>query len=480
MTIAAAVLRHLKHNRIAYRECPHARVDNLMEAAGACGVAPFEVARAILLRDDAGLLLAVLPLSMSLDFSALKAWLRRDFRPVSGPEADRLFPDCAPGCRPPFGELYGLPVVVERSLMDLPQVYIEPGCPSSLLRLSGRDFQFLLGRPQRGRFAVHPVPTGEGEGPNCASEDVIEQLAAASDYRPPEEEEVRRRLEQVYRLPAMPAVATQILSLVADPNCTAKELAELVEMDPSIAAQVIRYARSSFFGYRGSVDSIQTAISRVLGFDIVCNLAVGISAGRVFRLPAEGPLGLNAFWRHAVYTASLAQALVRNMPNGGAFKPGTAYLAGLLHNFGILLLGHMFPPEYAFLNKLAAFNPECPLVSIERKLLGMGAAQKLISLGHAQMGARLMRHWNMPPEIIAVTEFHHDGEYQGDFADYVSLIRLVNALLARQGIGDEPARDIEPQELARFGLDEAVVEAASARLLAGGDELDRVARLMVA
>lgn len=478
MTIAAAVLRHLKHNHIAFRECPHPRVGCLHEAAQSCGIAAFEVARTVLLRDAMGMVVAVVPLNTTIDFTRLRAWLKRDLRPVAGPEADRLFPDCAPRCHPPFGDLYGLNTIVERGLLELPQVYFEPGCPSSLVRVSGRDFQFLLGRASRGAFTelAKGAPGTGGDAPA----DVVEQLARDSNYRPPSEEEVRRRLEQVYRLPAMPAVATRILALVADPNCTAKSLAELIEMDPSIAAQVIRYARSSFFGYRGTVDSIQAAITRVLGFDIVCNLAVGIAAGRVFRLPADGPLGLNAFWRHAVYAASLAQALVRHMPERVGLKPGTAYLAGLLHNFGILLLGHMFPPEYAFLNRLVAAYPETPLSVIERRLLGMGGAQKLISLGHAQMGGRLMRHWNMPPEVVAVTERHHDPAYEGEAADYVMLIRLVNALLARQGMGDEPGAVLEPAWLSRFELDARIVDTVAAHLFAGGDELDRIAVLMTA
>ncbi|MBI2380059.1 MAG: HDOD domain-containing protein [Gammaproteobacteria bacterium] len=475
MTIAAAVLRHLKSNHIVFRECPHPRAANLSESAHHCDLAGFEVARTVLLRDEHGPLMAVLPLNTQIDFNRLRIATRRSLRPICGPEVDRLFPDCAPGCRPPFGELYGLPVVVERSLTDLPQVYFEPGCPSSLIRVSGKDFAFLLGRAPRAEFAAL---TETGAAPTCLSNEAVLELARETHYAPPDDEEVRKRLEQVYRLPAMPAVATQILSLVANPQCTAKELAELVEMDPSIAAQVIRYARSSFFGYRGSVDSIQIAITRVLGFDIVCNLAVGIAAGRLFKLPNEGPLGLNAFWRHAVYTASLAQALVRRMPDASLVKPGTAYLAGLLHNIGVLLLGHMFPPEYAFLNKLLALKPECPLPILERRLMGMGSAHKLISLGHAQMGGRLMRHWNLPEEVIAVTERHHETVVEGPATPYVRLIQVVNAVLSRQGIGDAACSEICPGWLESLGLSLEAVDAVASQLFAGGEDLDRVARLM--
>lgn len=474
MSIAAAVLRHLKNNPVVYREITHVPCARLHQAADACGLAPGEVAQVLMLKDGVGaLLMAILPLEATLDIGKLQTWLRRDLRVVSGVEVDNQFPDCTPGCHPPFGELYGLSLVVDESLLGWPQVYFGSGSPSTLLCCSGRDFLFLLGRAPRGDFIVRAAPA-------TASRPPAPVPTPAPAYQPPSESEIRKRLEEVYRLPAMPAVATQVLQLVSDPSCTAKDLADLVEKDPSIAAQVIRYARSSFFGYRGTVDSIATAITRVLGFDIVSNLALGIAAGRVFRLPAEGALGLNTFWRHGVYAASLSQALARTLPERLGVKAGTAYLAGLLHNFGVLLLGHMFAEEYAQLNARLAEQPDLALPDAERQLFGEGLAQKGLSLGHNALGGYLMRHWNMPGEIIMVTEHHHDAEFLGEHEAYVHLIRIVNALLARHGIGDDKHASVQPAWLAALSLTPESVERVFTQLMADGEALDGLAQQMVA
>ncbi|HEV8078537.1 MAG TPA: HDOD domain-containing protein, partial [Marinobacter sp.] len=62
-------------------------------------------------------------------------------------------------------------------------------------------------------------------------------------------DDVAARLQKLYRLPPMPALALRILALTAEPEATAKQLAEVIELDPSMTAQLMRYARSALFGY---------------------------------------------------------------------------------------------------------------------------------------------------------------------------------------------------------------------------------------
>jgi HD-like signal output (HDOD) protein len=120
---------------------------------------------------------------------------------------------------------------------------------------------------------------------------------------------IEKRIEQVYELPPMPELGTRILELRSNPNASAQQLANIVQLDPSLAAQVIRYASSPYYGYRGRITNVQEAISRVLGYDMVFNLALGLAVGRSFRIPDEGPLGLTRFWEHAVCSAILVQKI---------------------------------------------------------------------------------------------------------------------------------------------------------------------------
>ncbi len=243
---------------------------------------------------------------------------------------------------------------------------------------------------------------------------------------------IERRIEQVYRLPPMPELGRRILALQSNPNASAQQLGQIVELDPSLAAQVIRYASSSYYGYPGRITNIQDAIARVLGYEMVLNLALGMATGRSFKIPEAGPLGLSSFWERAICMAVLTQKLAPLVPASLRPAAGEAYLCGLLHDFGVLLLGHLFPPEFQLLNRMSALHPDQPLSDIERNVLGMGEAREMLALGHARIGAWLMQTWKMPESIQITLLEHHNPGYSGDHQVLVHLVQLAEGLLRQR------------------------------------------------
>jgi HD-like signal output (HDOD) protein len=134
----------------------------------------------------------------------------------------------------------------------------------------------------------------------------------------------------------------------------------------------------------------------------------------------------------------LSQKIGACMPAARRPQPGFSYLCGLLHDFGVLLLGHLFLPEFRLLNKFAAANPDKTLTELEGRLLGMGGARDLLAMGHARIGAWLMEAWNMP-EAIAITLLeHHNPEYRGEHEVSVHLIQLSDLILSRASDLPEP------------------------------------------
>lgn len=251
---------------------------------------------------------------------------------------------------------------------------------------------------------------------------------------------VAQRIERVYALPPMPELGERILALQSDPHASARQLADIVQLDPSLAAQVIRYANSPYYGYNGRITTIQEAIARVLGYDLVMNLALGLAAGRSFHIPDRGPLGLSRFWENAVCSAVLVQKLGAALPESmRPPPPGLCYLGGLLHDFGILLLGHLFPPEFQLLNKFAQTHPGKSVAELEQCLLGMGQARDLLAMGHARIGAWLMEAWRMPEAICVTLLEHHNPGYAGDHDLLVHLVQLSDFLLMHENNLPEPA-----------------------------------------
>jgi len=288
---------------------------------------------------------------------------------------------------------------------------------------------------------------------------------------------IEKRIEQVYELPPMPELGRRILQLQSDLNAGALQLANIVQLDPSLAAQVIRYASSSYYGYRGRISNIHDAISRVLGYDLVLNLALGLAAGRSFRIPDEGPLGLSRFWEHAILSAVLAQKIGACVPDARRPKPGFSYLCGLLHDFGVLLLGHLFLPEFQLLNKLAAANPDKTLTELEGRLLGMGGARGLLAMGHARIGAWLMQVWNMPEALVVTLLEHHNPEYRGEHEVSVHLLQLSDFLLFHAADVPEPG-DLPQAHLRILQVAPDQVLELAAQVLEARDELLTLSTLL--
>ncbi len=421
MAIAVSLQRYFEKKGISYSTHPHVRESSLSKLCFEMGIDPAQVAVPVMLQSSRkAVLMAVMPLSHALDMERVQALLRREFTWLDDYAVTQRFLDVEPGAEPPIAEPYDLPCIIDRALMDEGRVFFRAGTHSCLASVDSETFQFIC--------SGYPKAVISNRMPGDQ-----EDASGSLELNP---DNLQRYLDKLHRLPAMPAMAFKIIQLVSDQKTTALDLAEAVELDPSMAAQIVRYAASPYFGYRGRIDSVQDAITRVLGFDLVSSIALGIASGKAFKVSQEGPLGLKAFWKHALYCAVVAQSLARKIDKPQLVNPATAYLSGLLHNMGVLLVGHLFPPEFCLLNKLAARHPEKPLHAIEKDMIGMGQARQLIALGHDQIGGCLLEKWRLPAEVVATCYHHHDEHYDGPHKDYVRLIQLANRLLAQRQIGD--------------------------------------------
>lgn len=275
--------------------------------------------------------------------------------------------------------------------------------------------------------------------------------------------DLRQKVSEVSELPPVPEVAQAVLRLRDHPQADARRLARLIELDPSLAAQIMRCASSAFFGYRGKIDSVHDAVSRVLGFDKALYITSGLAAGQALHHAKEGPLGVRAYWIGAVYTATLMQALAGRVSARWRPNPGLAYLAGLVHNIGFLLLGHLLEAEFNALNQAVEQQPERSLLEIEAEVLGVS---------HCELGLWLLRKWKLPSEVLVTTLNHHNPDYRGDAAVYAHLALVANHLLKRHGIGDGESTELPPQVLNALGFTAEAAESTLDTLLAERDDLD--------
>jgi HD-like signal output (HDOD) protein len=411
--------------------------------------------RTVLCKDVNGLVLVVVPQDEFIDIEQLRAVSGRSLRLVYADEQREVLADFDETGLVPLGALLGVSAL------------FHDGIPrDGMLHFTSED---KTGVVSLTASALHGAQYREVAYLDISRKITPEWVAHRQQQQIFTRKRIESMLDDLQGLPAMPEMAERILHVAADANATAQHLAKVIEVDPSLSAQIISYATSAFYGYRGDITSVRDAISRVLGFELVANIAAGISLGTAFNVPADGPIGLSAFWRHAVYTSALAERLCKVVPRDRQASPGAAYLSGLLHDFGYLVLGHMLPAAFESLNQNIAANSTINVTTTESLILGMS---------HTDIGARLLQLWKLPDEAVIAARYHHTPDYRAEDAIYAHLVSLAEGLLHQQGVISDA--DKIPSDITRalLGLDAAAIEKAAQPVLDACAELDTLAQVL--
>ena len=424
--------------------------------------------RTVVLQDSFGRLQALIGADCLLDLAALNRFTGRDFSAL--PE-DALAGLCAAGglrTLPSLPAAFEMPAVVERRLLAREELLLESGGQGLLLRVTGAQFRRLL------------------ESTGAASADFGVALSELAPYSPdPGDDQadfssavakfttrrIQKRLEDTLDFPPMPETARRVIQIGADPGSGVTELAQAVEIDPSLAAQLISWASSPYYAAPGKITSVRDAIHRVLGFDLVMNLALGLSLGTTLRLPREGRYGYRNYWLQAVHGAAMMENLCKAVPVDRRPIAGHAYLAGLLHNFGFLLLAELFKPQMQTVCRYAEANPHLGHWQVERFLLGAT---------REQMAAWLLRNWKLPEEICAAVRHQHRPDLAGEQEPLATLLYLSTRLLRHQGIGSAPLEHIPDAAFAQVGVSRDSALAASERVMRHTGALEALARDLAA
>lgn len=459
---STAVQEFLQQCGIHTVSISHQPALTLEQVAQQLFVPVYQFARATLLRDGQGYLMAVLPVGKSIDFVALKEALSRDLELAWPEEYTEVFGGLHTGSIPPLAPLYGIAAIIDTSFAESDTMYIADGSGRGLLQVATSDFLRLQESAIPLAFTIDNLLSPSLNRDSLSPDTKKVQSRARR---------MREKVEGLIDLPPMPDVAEQLLRLSRDPDSMPADVARVVATDPAISGQIMHYARSPWFAYPAEIDSLDTAIYNVLGMDMVINIALGMAAGKVFHGKKAGPLGTEQVWQHSVYCALLAEGLAREMPSRLKVKREAMYLAGLLHNVGFLILNHCFPAEHQELEYLIAQQTTASVWQLERKLYGMT---------HAELGADLMRRWDLPQLVIRCIRHHHDDEYVGQHRYEVLLILLANRLLKSHGIGDEASDEVPDELLKTLCLDRDIVQRILQNVMDSRDTLDVMVRHMAA
>lgn len=153
MGIALTLQEYLDWEDLDYELIRHPYTVSSMYSAEVAHIPGKQLAKSVVLGDENGYLLAVIPATNHIEFKLIQQQLNRNFSLASEEELTYMFDDCAEGAIPPLGDAYGYEVILDSSLAALSDVYFEAGSHTELVHLSGNDFRGLMSNAVQGVFS---------------------------------------------------------------------------------------------------------------------------------------------------------------------------------------------------------------------------------------------------------------------------------------------------------------------------------------
>jgi putative nucleotidyltransferase with HDIG domain len=264
-------------------------------------------------------------------------------------------------------------------------------------------------------------------------------------------DERRATLERLFSrigdVTTLPAAAQKVLRLTDDDNANPDDLREAIQSDPILVARILRRLNSSYYALSQKVSDLKTAIN-LLGLREIRNLALTVFLSRFFEGAAiYGTYKRENLWSHSVGVAVAARLVARVCGRGAGEE---AYIAGLLHDIGLILLDQTLRRH--FHKVVDSIDPSTPTHIVETRIL---------SFDHALLGGFVARKWNFPDPVAEAITFHHQPWcYSGQHKDLVHVVAVANYLCSRTGLTSLGVHNVAPppdEVYAGLGLDQVTL-----------------------
>lgn len=198
-------------------------------------------------------------------------------------------------------------------------------------------------------------------------------------------------LREAGELGIMPAAVTEIDRVAKDPRSSLKNLETAVALDPMLAARILKFANTAHYGRRRTITDLRQAVL-TLGMrtvrDVAIGMAVAARANEVMDAKAE------QFIQHSVYTAVIGTV----MEVSGSQAANDAFVSGLLHNMGGLIMVNLDSDKYA---RLEAHHPKGNTARCMMEQVAYG-------FNHADLAAECLDRWGLPGRVVHAIRHHHD------------------------------------------------------------------------
>lgn len=284
----------------------------------------------------------------------------------------------------------------------------------------------------------------------------LQGTGAATPQDAQHEQIVQSAISEISHIATLPEITLKIIRLVEDPDSTAQDLNNIISNDPALGARILKVVNSAFYGLPGQIGSINRAIV-LLGLNAVKNIAVAASLAKLFRGGQISPhFNARDLWTHSISVATTTRLLANRAEMG---LPDEAFLAGLIHDLGIMVELQARRSKFAAAIEQKQQNPGAPLRKIETSLLGAH---------HEEFGAALCRAWKFPMSFVYVTGFHHrPWDLEPEHRPLTALVHVADIIAAQQGLGfcgSVETMDIREDVLAELKLTQEDIDTVVTEL----------------
>jgi putative nucleotidyltransferase with HDIG domain len=228
------------------------------------------------------------------------------------------------------------------------------------------------------------------------------------------------QLSNLKHIPTLPHILLQLIKTCNEENGSLKDISKVIEKDPSLTTRVLRLVNSAYYANKHRIFNVEGAVG-FLGTNAIKNIAICSSVHEVFQtVNSKTGFNLKQFWWHSLRCAVLAKLIAKNR---NFHNPDEAFLSGMLHDIGKIILWMNFPQPYAELLETHKGRPEMILA---------GEAQ--FGASHAEIGAWLLDKWRFPTFVADSVRYHHYS--QNRILDALPLVKFVyvaNALCKNSG-----------------------------------------------
>ena len=252
-------------------------------------------------------------------------------------------------------------------------------------------------------------------------------------------------------LASLPSVVMTAMEMLNNPKTSASDIGEIISQDPGLTIKLLKIVNSAFYGFPSRIDTISRAIT-IVGTLELTDLILGSSAIQVFSRIPNRLVNMRQFWEHSLYTAVVARILARYLR-----APNTerCFVMGLLHDVGSLIMYRQKPDEARRALEMAD-KEDMPLPDAEREIFGFD---------HGEVGAELMRSWNLPDSFITATRYHHQPSAANSHRLETATIHLADVIAGMvhattDGTPRAPRLEAGAWELTGLSID--IVETVSA------------------